>query len=212
MTVLDLIDGLVNLKQPFSRHFMIALVEATKRQSIFRATALMKVVFAIALFVALAFAGCRCPGSCGSGYSGSVVDCFCWCQRAAASMGTSYDATCSHFPSGSFSSGGCSLCDSTIRSLSTETFVVEIFEKSLSEAIMGVDSNHGKIFPVHRCKCHDGTCNWGFSGNYNQCDAWANGQAYRFLNGQYTVSFFPRGSYSSGGCSICGQTDPCKSF
>ncbi|KAL0233367.1 hypothetical protein GEMRC1_012112 [Eukaryota sp. GEM-RC1] len=172
----------------------------------------MKLVLVITLFFALAFAGCRCPGSCGSGYRGSIVDCYCWCQRTANSLKASSDAKCSHFPSGSYSSGGCSLCASNINSLTGETSAAEVFEKSLSDALIGVETNSGMIFPVRRCRCHDGTCDWGYSGTSSQCSAWARSQSSRFINGQYTVSFFPRGMYSSGGCSVCGQTDPCKSF
>ncbi|KAL0232767.1 hypothetical protein GEMRC1_011514 [Eukaryota sp. GEM-RC1] len=171
----------------------------------------MKVFLVITLLVVLAFAGCRCPRTCSFGYSGSIVQCFCWCQQIASSIHASPDARCTHFPKGTFSSGGCSLCASNINSLSKDTAAVEVFEKSLSEAIMGVGSNNSMIFPLRRCKC-PGNCNWGYSGSYNNCVSWAQAQYSSFLKGQYTITYFPRGMYSSGGCTICGQTDPCHPF
>ncbi|KAL0238352.1 hypothetical protein GEMRC1_012825 [Eukaryota sp. GEM-RC1] len=171
----------------------------------------MKIVFVITLLIALAYAGCRCPNTCNS-YSRPANECFCWCQRTANTLRASPDARCNYFPQASFSSGGCSLCASNINSLSSETSTVEIFEKSLADAILGIETSNGVVFPLRRCKCHDGTCKWGFTGTYNQCVAWANTQSTRFLNGQYTLSYFPRSSFSSGGCKVCGETDPCKYF
>ncbi|KAL0233100.1 hypothetical protein GEMRC1_011845 [Eukaryota sp. GEM-RC1] len=171
----------------------------------------MKLVFVITLFIALAFAGCRCPGSCSFGYTGTSPQCFCWCQQTARSVQARPDARCTYFPSGSFSSGGCSLCASNINSLTSETSATEVFEKSLSDALIGVETNSGMIFPVRRCRC-PGRCEWGYTGSYSACSSWAQSQASSFLNGQYTVTYFPHGMYSSGGCSVCGHTDPCKTF
>ncbi|KAL0241582.1 hypothetical protein GEMRC1_006817 [Eukaryota sp. GEM-RC1] len=97
----------------------------------------MKIVL-ITLVIALAYAGCRCPSICSAGYSGSVVDCFCWCQRTAESMKAAPDARCTHYPRATFSSGGCALCASNINTANTETSAVEVYESSLSEAIMGI--------------------------------------------------------------------------
>ncbi|KAL0208261.1 hypothetical protein P9112_010848 [Eukaryota sp. TZLM1-RC] len=174
----------------------------------------MKLLLLTITLFALVFAGCRCPSPCNFGYSGTNAQCFCWCQQTANAIGASSDARCTYFPSGQFSSGGCSLCASNINSLSLtdeESVTENKLEESKADAVVALEDNNTRIFPLRRCKCPS-QCSWGYSGTYQQCTSWARSIASLFLNGQYTVTYFPRAQFSSGGCSACGNTDPCKAF
>ncbi|KAL0241533.1 hypothetical protein GEMRC1_006768 [Eukaryota sp. GEM-RC1] len=119
---------------------------------------MMKHVLAIAMLIILAYAGCRCPSTCGTGYHGSRADCYCFCQRQAYFLRVSPNARCTHYAKAQFVPGGCSLCDSTINNTAYETSTTEIFEKGLSDAFLGITVNDEMIFPLRQCKCHDIDC------------------------------------------------------
>ncbi|KAL0241470.1 hypothetical protein GEMRC1_006705 [Eukaryota sp. GEM-RC1] len=161
----------------------------------------MKVVLVLTLLIALALAGCR------QGHSGTNDGCYCWCQYWADVLGASSDARCHFRPGGAYGPGECVLCASNINSLGQDT---SSFENSLSDAIMGIESNDKMIFPLRRCTC-PGSCA-SYSGSHSACSSWAQTQSSRFLNEQYTVTYFARSTFSSGGCTVCGLTDPCKTF
>ncbi|KAL0217597.1 hypothetical protein RCL1_008178 [Eukaryota sp. TZLM3-RCL] len=160
-------------------------------------------------FIAIALAACRCPSNCGWGYSGSDAQCFCWCSNLAASLKLGSDARCSYFPKAQFSSGGCSLCSSGIKS-DVESF----YSLYSAEELTGVVESEamvfgsGTIFPVKRCYCPS-NCGWGYSGSYDQCLSYAKTIASRFIGGRYTVTYFPKAQFSTGGCSVCGNVNSC---
>ncbi|KAL0218309.1 hypothetical protein RCL1_009157 [Eukaryota sp. TZLM3-RCL] len=166
-------------------------------------------LFFLLVLVTTVFGGCICPsGECRNMiYFGDNDACFCWCQTNARYRSVSPAATCSYIPRTSGSHGFCSLCDPSI---SSSDFIPEL-TNSIQNSIQ-IDSNNDLIFPIRKCKCQGGNCDWGFSGNYDQCVAWAKTQAGSFLGNQFSVSYIPRGGRFQGMCSVCGLTDPCKRF
>ncbi|KAL0211625.1 hypothetical protein RCL1_005251 [Eukaryota sp. TZLM3-RCL] len=167
----------------------------------------MKFVVLLSLLIVVVFAGCRCSPFCGAGYSGSQAACYCFCSNTATSLRLTAQATCTYFPSGSFSSGGCSLCSSQINSNDN---YYSLIEKSLDQAAVSTtDSNNEIIFPIRKCVCPN-TCGWGYTGTYAQCETYARSQAKMFLGESYSFTYFPSGMFSSGGCSVCGNVHPCR--
>ncbi|KAJ5076561.1 hypothetical protein M0811_06141 [Anaeramoeba ignava] len=169
----------------------------------------MKFVFILILLSVLQFVRprCDCPFMCGAGYDGTEAQCFCFCDQDAGNFPSGSSITCSYFPSGEFSTGGCSLCgpDSTFDEVS------QVDSKS-GVKVTGITKQNnlrGSVpFPLYVCYCPQ-ECDWGYTGTYDECVSWANSQASRFLNGVEQITYFPWGEFSSGGCSACGHADPC---
>ncbi|KAL0225708.1 hypothetical protein P9112_013032 [Eukaryota sp. TZLM1-RC] len=178
----------------------------------------MRTLFVL-LFVALvhqASAGCRCPNQCNWGFKGSKAECFCFCDQTAKRLGAGPDARCTFVASSSFNSGGCSICSNSIQSVasSAEALSCEVLlEQHLADGVIGnTDSiNEEIIFPVRQCKCPN-RCDFAYFGSYSQCHSWARGEASNFINGHYDVQYVPHNIHTRGGCSICGDTDPCKTL
>ncbi|KAL0205395.1 hypothetical protein P9112_000702 [Eukaryota sp. TZLM1-RC] len=165
------------------------------------------ILFLAVLFITAASAGCICPTVCGGGYHRSQSECFCWCQNTANRLAASNDARCSYFPSSTFSTGGCSLCASSINSVDSSP--ESLYEDSPDDSVLPIiDANSRRVFPIERCVCPN-ECGLGYSGSYAQCSRWAQTKASFFL-GDYTLNYFPQGWHSRGGCSACGNMDPCR--
>ncbi|KAL0217436.1 hypothetical protein RCL1_008017 [Eukaryota sp. TZLM3-RCL] len=162
------------------------------------------------VFIAIALAACLCPGQCGWGYWGSDAQCFCWCGNTAASLKLGSNARCSYFPRATFSTGGCSLCSTGIKS-DVESFYSLYSAEELTDAVESeaIVVGSGTIFPVKRCHC-PGLCGSGYFGSYDQCLSYAKSIASQFIGGKYTVTYFPRSTFSTGGCSVCGNVDSCS--
>ncbi|KAL0216968.1 hypothetical protein RCL1_007451 [Eukaryota sp. TZLM3-RCL] len=167
----------------------------------------MKTFLVLFTIITFAFCGCRCPsGNCDSrsGYSGTDAQCFCWCSQTAHSLRLGSDARCTYAPKSTFSAGVCALCSNSIK------YPIEtIFSSSDLVQTVEPSTYNPNLFPVRRCLC-PGDCSWAYSGTYDQCLSFARLYAGKFLNSQYTVTYFPRSTYSAGGCTVCGQVDSCK--
>ncbi|KAL0218201.1 hypothetical protein RCL1_009049 [Eukaryota sp. TZLM3-RCL] len=167
----------------------------------------------LSLFVAAVLAGCICPSArCKNMiYTGTIENCFCFCQQQAKTRDLSPSATCTFSPRiSTVSSGYCALCDSYIPA-SNDRFEEYFFatEDTVTETI-AAPSNADYTFPVRKCKCPNVNCNWGFSGTYEQCIAWARDQAKLFIDGKWSATYVPKSFGFPGACSVCGPTDPCK--
>ncbi|KAL0213222.1 hypothetical protein RCL1_006848 [Eukaryota sp. TZLM3-RCL] len=163
--------------------------------------------------IGFALAGCRCPsGMCDpryTGYHGSDAQCYCWCSYTYAEMRLTGSASCSYFPRALASSGFCSLCSPSIQS-SIESIYTLFSPEELREVVEtdSVVTYSGTKFPVNRCYCQHGNCG-SFYGTYEQCLAYGKSISSQFVNGKYSVTYFPRTTLVNGGCSVCGPMDSC---
>lgn len=125
-----------------------------------------------------------------------------------------------YFPHGQFSSGGCGCCPGrkglANSELATSIFTAERIGNATVVTAMASDFVATKLengaqaytpgpFLVDKCFGSTGT----YTGNYDSCVNMCKGYARNFVTGSYTVSFFPWGQFSSGGCKCCGSVDPC---
>lgn len=158
-------------------------------------------------------------------YSGTMSQCFCMCNGMARG-GMRVDRV-TYFPSGQFSSGGCGCCPGTrgaavsssandndasgfgfsaeqIGNATVTSIHIDeaTLKKHMQNAALG---NTPGPFLVDKCFGSTGT----YSGNYDSCVNMCKGYARQFIGGGYRVNYFPSGQFSSGGCSCCGNVDPC---
>jgi len=148
-------------------------------------------ILAAALFQ-YALGECSCA-QVGCGYTGSESQCFCWAQNTC-NMEHCQTGTVTYFPSGEFSSGGCTMCPSGT-------------------------SNEKVIFYVGVFYCNGGThqdpvsgiieCNL-YIGEQPGCFNWCNQTAYDYkFAGEFTCTYIPNGEFSQGSCMVRGNQNPC---
>jgi hypothetical protein len=78
------------------------------------------------------------------------------------------------------------------------------------KSLTGPVSNDAGPFLTSKCLCASGSCNFGYIGSHDDCMRWAKTQGNQFIPaGEYTVTYFPSGTFSRGGCTVCGNIDPC---
>ncbi|UJR17770.1 hypothetical protein I4U23_004668 [Adineta vaga] len=132
-----------------------------------------------------------CKISSASGYRGTIEQCYCECNRAY--QGGFKATTCTWFPAGQFSTGGCTYCDSGRRRRRTST--------------------PSGPFAVQKCSCIGCDLLSGvYTGTLEQCQSLCQSKANTFLNNQVTFSYLPNGQFSKGSCKCCGYKDPCLPF
>ncbi|KAL0213169.1 hypothetical protein RCL1_006795 [Eukaryota sp. TZLM3-RCL] len=158
---------------------------------------LRKLLF-LGLLVSLTIAGCICSDrDCKTGFKGSLGSCYCWCGYEAKTRKVA-SGNCHYVPASShYSSGVCSLCSPSIRSIySFEAAFLDVLSSSLNNADVP--------FPIRRC-----FGSTPYSGSYDACVMYGKGIARNFI-GSYSVQWSPSDRYSPGVCSVCGFVDPCK--
>ncbi|CAF4002430.1 unnamed protein product, partial [Rotaria sp. Silwood1] len=135
-----------------------------------------------------------CRGSGPSGYQGTIEQCYCECNRAVQNGFRA--KTCSWFPTGQFSTGGCSYCEQR--------------RKRQSKKVEN-DSSVPTPFLVQKCSCIGcDSFSSAYLGTLEQCQARCQSMENSFVNGQVTSSYLPNGFYSKGSCNCCGYKDPCE--
>ncbi|KAL0217468.1 hypothetical protein RCL1_008049 [Eukaryota sp. TZLM3-RCL] len=171
----------------------------------------MHSIVIFATFLVIVFAGCKCPGRCDSlaGYSGTDAQCFCFCAKTASSLKLDRNTRCTWVPKSTFSKGACAFCSPSIQTPFDSIFSLDV-SLSLGDGLESAPVSYDPyLFPVQRCFCYNGNCN-GYSGSSDSCVAWGKSISSRFLDGKHVVKYFPRSSFSVGGCTVCGNMDSCK--
>ncbi|KAJ6235462.1 hypothetical protein M0813_03609 [Anaeramoeba flamelloides] len=137
---------------------------------------------------------------CEGGYSGSYPECLCFCNQESQNFKEGDQIKCNYFPSGEFSSGGCSLCGPD------DMFTQPHSDHSQLKTV-AIDS--AMPFTYYMCICPM-SCDAGYTGSYDECTQYCKSQNSYFLNGVEKITYFPWGEFSSGGCSCCGHVNPCQ--
>ncbi|CAF4124316.1 unnamed protein product [Adineta steineri] len=123
----------------------------------------------------------------------------CYCECNGADKLGFKATTCTWFPNGQFSTGGCTYCDSRRRKRSLET-------------IRSVSISSGP-FLVQQCSCtRCDSSSIGYRGTAEQCQSYCQLQATLFINNEVTVTYLPDVQVSKGACKCCGHKDPCFVF
>ncbi|CAF2765161.1 unnamed protein product [Rotaria sp. Silwood2] len=153
-----------------------------------------------------------CRGSAPNGYQGTIEQCYCECNQAVRNGFKA--TTCSWFPAGQFSSGGCSYCEARRKRQSIripeQIMKMSDYQQAMNYKAKRADSSALVPFPVRECSCMGcDSFSSGYQGTLEQCQTHCQSIANSFINGQVTSLYLPDAQYSKGSCNCCGYKDPC---
>ncbi|KAG9394204.1 hypothetical protein J8273_4306 [Carpediemonas membranifera] len=145
-------------------------------------------------------------------YIGNEFSCFCSCQHSLPKGAT---GRCNYLGG---DPAGCTFCVDERGEINDDFQAPIAIKAPTSSPVIGSGyvgkTGQAPAFALKQTVCLGGhdmefDCN-PYTGSDAECMNWCKTIAAEYIYGEYTCGFLPWGEFSSGGCTVTGQVDPCR--